>query len=227
MLHLAVLATTASVPAPKSHAEFSQLMASIAHQNQSLYSYFFPANRQLLSEDPRVTWSPSNQDCEIKRDCWCFHVTGDMSRSRNPDGSKHCAGYQEIHDCSSEADASKQCACLSGPSCLFSDMRPVKLIAAITAARAAGVTHIIEEGRFGGLSAFMYALHGFKVTSLEFLPLSGPTAALARAFPEMTLLTGDGSKVLPELLHREHHHGKHHGDAEQERVMGAPCPPQP
>ena len=33
----------------------------------------------------------------------------------------------------------------------------------ITAARLAGVTHIIEEGRYGGLSALMYALHGFKV----------------------------------------------------------------
>ena len=41
--------------------------------------------------------------------------------------------------------------------------RPVKILAVITAARLAGVTHIIEEGRYGGLSALMYALHGFKV----------------------------------------------------------------
>ena len=47
------------------------------------------------------------------------------------------------------------CTCLRGDNCLFSDMRPTKILAAITAARAAGVTHIIEEGRYGGLSAYM------------------------------------------------------------------------
>ena len=47
--------------------------------------------------------------------------------------------------------------------CLFGDMRPGKLLAIISACRAAGVTHIIEEGRYGGLSALVYAMHGFKV----------------------------------------------------------------
>ena len=51
-------------------------------------------------------------------------------------------------------------------------------LAAVSAARAAGVTHIIEEGRFGGLSAYLYALHGFQVTSVEFLPLDGPKEGL-------------------------------------------------
>ena len=48
-----------------------------------------------------------------------------------------------------------------GVPCLFSDMRPLKILSIITAAREAGVRHIIEEGRFGGLSALIYSHHGF------------------------------------------------------------------
>ena len=79
-------------------------------------------------------------------------------------------------------------------------MRPTKLLAIIAAARAAGVTHLIEEGRFGGLSALMYALHGFEVTSIEFLPLSGVSAALSALAPSVRLLDGDGRQLLPRLL---------------------------
>jgi len=57
-----------------------------------------------------------------------------------------------------------------GEACLYSDMTPTTTIAMISLARAAGVNHIIEEGREGGLSAFLYSLHGFQVTSVEYLP---------------------------------------------------------
>jgi hypothetical protein len=76
-------------------------------------------------------------------------------------------------------------------------MRPTKLLGVITAARAAGVTHLIEEGRFGGLSALMYSLHGFQVTSIEFLPLTGPSATLRQH--SVRLLDGDGRELLPRL----------------------------
>ena len=98
------------------------------------------------------------------------------------------------------ASAGPSCACLSGTPCLFSDMRPTKLLAVIAAARVAGVTHLIEEGRFGCLSALMYALHGFEVTSIEFLPLSGVSAALSALAPSVRLLDGDGRQLLPRLL---------------------------
>ena len=43
---------------------------------------------------------------------------------------------------------------------------------AFAACRRLCITHIIEEGRYGGLSALIYALHGFKVTALSVCPLS-------------------------------------------------------
>merc|ERR1711990_1381068 len=46
----------------------------------------------------------------------------------------------------------------------------------------------------------MYAVHGFRVTSLEFLPLDGPTAAMAAMASDVVMITGDGKKVVPELV---------------------------
>ena len=124
-----------------------------------------------------------------------------MSRAVNPDGWKKCAHLSSIGECDKEG---KMCNCLHGAQrdtpCLFSDMRPTKILAVITAARAAGITHIVEEGRYGGLSALMYAHHGFEVTSVEFLPLTGATIALKQLAPQVKLLDGDGSKLLPEIL---------------------------
>ena len=80
---------------------------------------------------------------------------------------------------------------------------PPQILAVITAARLAGVTHIIEEGRYGGLSALIYALHGFKVTSVEFLPLDAATVALKAMAPTdnpIELIDGDGTQ----------HVGKYH-----------------
>lgn len=79
-------------------------------------------------------------------------------------------------------------------------MRPAKIHAVITAARLAGVTHIVEEGRYGGLSAFLYCIHGFKVTSVEFLPLDGPSDALNQLCPKIRQVNGDGSKLVPEIV---------------------------
>ena len=80
----------------------------------------------------------------------------------------NCTGLGAIQSCSCFAQALPPAA----PPCLFGDMRPAKLLAIIAACRAAGVTHIIEQGRYGGLSAYLYRLHGFKVTSVELLPLA-------------------------------------------------------
>ena len=124
-----------------------------------------------------------------------------MSRRVNPDGWRKCAHLSSIGSCNPDG---KTCNCLHGAQpqtpCLFSDMRPSKILAVITAARAAGVTHIVEEGRYGGLSALMYAHHGFQVTSIEFLPLTGATIALKQLAPQVRLLNGDGSALLPQLL---------------------------
>ena len=46
----------------------------------------------------------------------------------------------------------------------------------------------------------MYHLHGFEVTSLEFLPLSGATTGLVQMAPAVKLVTGDGAVQLPRML---------------------------
>eukprot|EP00966_Prymnesium_polylepis_P037067 860275-Prymnesium_polylepis.1 len=57
-------------------------------------------------------------------------------------------------------------------------------------------------GSLWGLSALMYDIHGFKVTSLEFLPLTSPTAGLAKMAPGARLLTGDGKVEVPRILRK-------------------------
>lgn len=102
----------------------------------------------------------------------------------------------------------KNCSCLapkrkrdgSVGRCLFSDMRPGKLLAVIGACRRLGITHIIEEGRYGGLSALIYAIHGFTVTSVEMLPIDFVAAALTAAAPNIRQVVGDGSIELPKLV---------------------------
>eukprot|EP00966_Prymnesium_polylepis_P302494 6988460-Prymnesium_polylepis.1 len=66
----------------------------------------------------------------------------------------------------------------------------------MAAARAAGVTHIVEQGRYGGLSAFMYALHGFKVTSIELVPLDDVSRGLRHAAPSVALVDADGRTAV-------------------------------
>lgn len=170
------------VAAPGNKAEFAALMRSFAAKNATLLNYTLP---EEPSGDTLLNWSPYTKSCEFAQDCYCWHVTGDMSKKHNP----MCP--------LSKAQCEQNCPCLRGPQCLFSDMRPGKILAAITAARAAGVETIIEEGRYGGRSAYMYALHGFNVISVEFMPLKSVSDGLKGI---VTLLDGDGSKLIPELV---------------------------
>ena len=211
---------------PSSHAEFTAMMVRLSALNASLLNY---AYSDTPSSDLRANWNPFTDGCQIKYDCYCHHVKGDMSRSVNPSGWRSCyddnsgrlkTKVGEFPHYRAECDSNrtawdrftnailgpsfgrppKLCGCLSGSPCLFSDMRPAKLLAAITAARAAGVTHIIEEGRFGGLSSYIYSIHGFDVTSVEFLPLDGPSAALHQLAPAVRQLNGNGLTLLPKLV---------------------------
>lgn len=186
--------------APATSAAFTSLMVSLASQNVSLLSYCFPDEP---TTDVSKNWVPYTQDCELRTDCWCFHVQGDMSSARNPDGYKTCYPRNDpkahIATCGN-TERDRSCGCLSGSPCLFSDSRAAKLLAAVTAARAAGVTHIVEEGRFGGLSAYLYALHGFAVTSVEFLPLTGPKVALSQLAPGVRQVDGNGKTLLPSII---------------------------
>ena len=96
-------------------------------------------------------------------------------------------------------DLNRSCLCLVGDGCLFSDMRPLKILSVVAAARAAGITHVIEQGRYGGLSAVMYAQHGLRVTSIERLPLASIESALRTSAPSVEIVNGDGREEVIRL----------------------------
>ena len=132
-----------------------------------------------------------------------------MVKRLNPRGHERCVPKWRVENCSSPeskfADlAEKDCSCLAprqpGSDCLFGDMRPAKLLSIIAAARVAGVRHIIEQGRYGGLSAYIYALHGFQVTSIELVPLDDVSRSLRHAAPSVSLIDADGRTAVLDAV---------------------------
>ena len=88
-----------------------------------------------------------------------------------------------------------------GEPCLYTKMiNPAKLLMVAAIARAAGVTHIVEEGRAGGLSAYVYWYLGFNVTSVEYMPIDDVGQALRAWAPTMTLFNGDGHEIVPWVI---------------------------
>lgn len=202
------------VAPPQGHQAFSRLMLDAVGSNETLLRYALPRASTIVNDVQR-NWVLHTATCEVATDCYCYHVQGDMSRKHNPNGWQRCAPKFVTMNCSDEAlqaaglkrfGGGKNCCCLRGPLCMFTDMRPIKILAAIAVARAAGVTRIVEEGRFGALSTFMYALHGFEVVSIEFLPLSGPTDGLQQLAPQIKRLDGDGRVLLPRVLKKSEAH---------------------
>eukprot|EP00747_Dinoflagellata_sp_TGD_P167022 gnl/TRDRNA2_/TRDRNA2_190743_c0_seq1.p1 gnl/TRDRNA2_/TRDRNA2_190743_c0~~gnl/TRDRNA2_/TRDRNA2_190743_c0_seq1.p1 ORF type:complete len:358 (-),score=58.72 gnl/TRDRNA2_/TRDRNA2_190743_c0_seq1:9-1082(-) len=88
-----------------------------------------------------------------------------------------------------------------GELCLFSQMRPSKNLAVVALARKLNVTHMVESGRKGGMSALVYSLLGLHVTSVELYPMAYVAGALAQLAPEMKLRDGDGSVLVPAAVH--------------------------
>ena len=184
-------------------------MISWASSNSTLLSYLY---KTAASDPIESSWRALTPGCRIvPLGCWCFHVAGSMVKADNPQGHRQCVPKDKLMDCSNPSagpffvKARRNCSCFAqapapAPPCLFGDMRPAKLLAIISACRALGVTHIIEQGRYGGLSAWMYALHGFKVTSVELLPLKEVSAALAALAPSVRLVDADGRKAVIDLV---------------------------
>lgn len=213
-------------PVPTSNAAFSSLMQRHAALNDTLLRHLYPTAERIARmrfPDPRRHWVPFTANCEAANDCYCFHVAGEMSFSRGPHSWKKCMHHHtwpNVGRCPAAQDdeSLRSCGCLTDIKphrnasttarprrawhpCLYTDMRPSKLLAVLVAARAAGATHIVEEGRYGGLTALYYALHGLQVTSIEFLPLTGPSEALRQLVPDrVTQLEGDGAALVPQLI---------------------------
>ena len=140
----------------------------------------------------------------------------------------------------------EKCITGKGEPCLYSHMGAAKILAAVAVARAAGVTHIIEvwpplhecspprtyrcflrerqEGREGGLSAYIYWRLGFNLTSVvscratinqpgqlrpfplamraaqEYLPIDEVGSALTEFAPGLHRVDGDGSQLIPKIV---------------------------
>ena len=150
--------------------------------------------------DYRRRFQPHAAECHRSSNCYCVHVTGSRDRKKNPKPAR-CEGgasgpmmqrNMRISPRCAPWQLGLKCSCWTGDGCLYSSMSTGTTVSAISIARAAGVEHIIEEGREGGMSAFVYQLHGFQLTSLEYLPEEESTAALALAAPSVrwALLAG-------------------------------------
>lgn len=85
-------------------------------------------------------------------------------------------------------------------SCFWGNMPFGKSIEIILLAQNLGATHIIESGRMGGISLLHYAHFGFKLTSVELLPVDHVEESLRATHPEIQLLDGDGMTLVPKAL---------------------------
>lgn len=106
---------------PASSEDFTSMMLAAAEPNQSLLSYVYPAEA-TLTKDIRKNWAPNTESCDVRTDCYCYHVRGDMSKARNPEGWKRCARSGAVSECGKPVD--KNCACLSSAACFPTCGRP-------------------------------------------------------------------------------------------------------
>ena len=200
--------------------------------NAQKVSYFFPrpTNEQLsnLSVDVRRRYSRILPGCAQSSNCYCVHVQGSRDKGANPNpqwceggilGTKDLWSTYGISKTSTAGRCTPEmlkatCRCTTGMGrpCLYATLNTGAQVSAIALARAAGVDHIIEEGREGGMSAFIYAVHGFRVTSVEYLPEEESSRALRQMAPSITLASGDGAHIIPALVSRM-------SDAEAARTM--------
>ena len=198
--------------APRSKQEMEALIQRHLLKNESLQRYFLTPKDQIINNVQR-NWQPMSEQCTFSKHCYCFHVRGSLDKIDNPRGAEACeiitkdattkSKHPRIGKCTKDKKAlacEETCIVGHGKPCLFSNMAPAKVLAVIATARAAGVTHIIEEGRLGGITAFMYSLHGFDVTSIEYLPLDEVTDALGRMAPKIKLVNGDGAVLVPQVV---------------------------
>jgi hypothetical protein len=205
-------------PAPRTSEQFANMMDHVSMNNATLLQYFF---RQTRTPNVRDNWVPHTEKCIWSTNCYCGHVRGSRDKQFNPvdqmlerdrttgGACEKTGGRNKMtriisRTSCSKAFLNKNCSCWTGRGgpCLHSDMKAPTAVALISIARAAGVDHIIEEGREGGLSAFIYHQHGFRVTSVEYLPEAEPTAVLRQLAPDIAIVDGDGSKLIPEIIGR-------------------------
>jgi hypothetical protein len=204
--------------APSSRT-FDSLVHDWARSDQTILDYLLPVGR--ASKEIGRNWAPRAGSCVFSSNCWCYFVVGSQDKGVNPRGSDRCEnrtgyradgsrdtslGYHEgsvLQNCTAGEQwkpCRAKCTTGRGSACLYTMMRPAKLLSVIAIARAAGVTHIVEEGRAGGLSAYIYWRLGFNVTSIEYMPIDEVGKALETWAPAITRLDGDGHLLVPRVI---------------------------
>ena len=207
---------------PASSMEFAEAMPKWVRANRTLFEYMLP---EQPTRDVRKNWVPYLRRCVLSDNCWCYHVAGSQDATVNPRGSDYCEltthttgrfdrnfqrmrvvncteRYMHAKDPSTRARNTCRMPCTTGRGkpCLYGLLPPAKMLSLLAVARAAGVTHIVEEGREGGLSSYIYSLHGFNVTSIEYLPISEVGKALRLLAPSINVLNGDGHVLVPKVV---------------------------
>mmetsp|Transcript_92713 Transcript_92713/g.207241 ORF Transcript_92713/g.207241 Transcript_92713/m.207241 type:complete len:339 (-) Transcript_92713:130-1146(-) len=199
----------------------AEYVNAVTSANATLLEWLYPSHPIA---DIRRNYLEVLPGCKLSHNCFCGHVAGSAGKLENPTASKFAdaadsigaAGYkkqvQAISTIKTEWNTTATCDCFVNPNesepCLFSDMKPSKVLAVLALARARKVTHIVEAGRYGGLSAAIYALHGFDVTSIEYLPMTMVTRGLRQLAPEVEILDGDDRFLVPQSVDR-HYELKH------------------
>lgn len=196
-------------------------------KNKTLERYFYPDGP--IVDDIKRNYNAFLRGCKASHKCHCAHVAGSMDKDVNPTpkafanvaDSVGASGMRTGKESKSTIKdgkglvGKKDCSCFINPDasnpCLFSDMKPSKLLVIIALARARGVSHIVEAGRYGGLSAAIYNLHGLGVDSLEYLPLDMVSLGLQLLTPKVVQQTGDDRVLAPDAVLKASASGKRVG----------------
>ena len=185
---------------------FEKLLLDTINANHTLREYFLPPVGSY-KDNLEKNWVPFSPQCKYSKRCHCSHVAGESASVDDNARPALCEHSKDVHSqqmaaCNTVPKAKKNCECLTGQGdpCLYGHMSPYKLLLVVAAARAGGIDTIIEEGREGGLSAYMYARQGFNVISVEYLPLGMVKKGLTAIAPSIQQLEGDGAEIVPRLI---------------------------
>lgn len=172
---------------------FDAFVTEAALSDPELQSWFY-------GQRPELDTSHSSEELRagLARGFW-LRTPGCLGAELDPPPSS-LAKRQEMLEKS--AAAMRAPAAPPGTLCLFSQMRPSKNVAVVALARRLNVTHLVESGRKGGMSAYVYSVLGLEVTSVELFPIPYVAHALTQLAPGMELVDGDGTELVPRAVRK-------------------------
>lgn len=91
--------------------------------------------------------------------------------------------------------------------CLWGNMLPHKLVTVLSLIHQLNISVVIESGRKGGLSAYLYSLVSPSVVSIELNPIPEVEHTLSLVAENVKLITGNGKHLVPSLVEQYHLQG--------------------